>query len=154
MIIKFDSLNKPDFVTQDFLLDDHDALQKILGYLIQTNNGSIRIDDGDYIEVNGSEYKVFKASDYSSQAIIQDYIRESIGKELVKELWKDLDAMNLTEAQDLDLVNRILPVLVCLGDGFILRSRKVLNTMTTAGQLTLARKNFILNKIEQALTKI
>lgn len=152
-MIKFNTSNIPSFVTQDFLLDDKETKEQVIGYLIQTDNGSFRIEEGDYIEENSGKYTVYKASEYASNDIIKDLVRERMGKRLVSELHKYIDELNLTDVQELDLTTRLLPVIVYLGDGLIARAKKILTAMTAAGQLT-GRKNAIMAKIDNELNNL
>lgn len=85
---------------------------------------------------------------------LKSFEHEEIGKSVVKELYVTLRNQNLTQAQEGDLLNRIYPVLGTLSDGFIRGARVIANNIPVAGQYTQPRKDFLLAKIDEAITKL
>jgi hypothetical protein len=76
---------------------------------------------------------------------------EQLGKDVVRDLFRTLQAQNLTQANEGDLLNRVFPVFCALGDGFLNGARVIANNLTVAGQLTNARKTYLLNAIDAAI---
>ena len=156
MIIKFNPENKPSYVVQDKLLENLDVngnvIEEIIGYRVHANGiGDVRLQAGDYLRDDGGIITVIKAADYQASDFIKNEIHELVGKDVVRDLYRALRAQNLTQAQEGDLLNRVFPVLAALGDGFINGARVICNNLTVAGQLTLARKNYLLGKIDEAI---
>lgn len=85
---------------------------------------------------------------------IKDLEHEALGKKVISDLYVALKGQNLTQAQEADILNRVSVVLTALGFGFIRGARDIANGLTVAGSLTLARKNFILSEIDDAITKL
>lgn len=89
---------------------------------------------------------------------VTDYLKnqehEILGKEIVRELFVTLRQQNLTQAQEGDLIGRIYPVLNVLSHGFIRGARVLANNLSLAGQLTSGRKDYLIAKIDEALTKL
>lgn len=155
-MIKFDPNNKPDFVKQDFLLQNLDEkgqpIEEIVGYYIENETGVIRIENGDYIDED--KLKVYKLIEYNASDIIKNLIHEAIGKGVIRDLYRTLRQQNLTPAQEGDLTNRINGVFIALGFGFIRGARERAASLSVAGQLTQARKDYLISKIDEAITKL
>lgn len=79
---------------------------------------------------------------------------EILGKAVVRDLFVTLQNQNLTQAEEGDLLNRVFPVFCALGDGFLRGARVIANNLSVAGQLTLARKNYLLARIDEAITAL
>lgn len=152
-MIKFTTSNIPSFVQQDFLLDDKETKEQIIGYLIQTDNGSIRVEEGDYIEENSGNYTVYKASEYASHEVIKEIVHERIGKKLVIELYSFIDELKLTDEEEHDLIQRLTPAFVCLSNGLVARARKGFKVMESTPRLTTI-ENSIMDKINNALNNL
>ena len=94
----------------------------------------------------------------SDQGLIDRLIEanraEVIGRDLLKDLYQTLKQQNLTQAQEADLMNRIFPTLTVIGFGFLRAARDMCNALTVAGQLTNARKNYLLNAIDAAIVQL
>ena len=86
--------------------------------------------------------------------LIKNFEHESLGKKVISDLYVALKGQNLTQAQEADILNRVAIVFVALGFGFIRGSRDIANGLSVGGNLTLARKNFILSEIDDAITKL
>lgn len=76
---------------------------------------------------------------------------EILGKNVVRALYVALRQEGLSQANEGDLLNRVFPVLCALGDGFVRGARVMANNLAVAGQLTTARKNFLLARIDEAI---
>lgn len=150
MIIKFNPASKPSYVDQDFLIDDPTHGQ-IIGYRMHINGNDVRINTGDFIRVEGTEYIIITSSEYTASDFVKNEVHELIGKDVVRDLYRTLRAQSLTQAQEGDLLSRVFPVFAALGDGFINGARVMANNLTVAGQLTLPRKTYLLTKIDEAI---
>lgn len=153
-IIKHNSAS-PDPIVKvaDFF---NDGTTQIVGNWLSARDGNdYKLADGDVILV-GDDGKAdyFSAADYAGNVIVKNMIHESIGKQLVRELFQTLKAQDLTDAQEGDLLNRIYPVLGTLADGFIRGARVMCNAIPTGGQFTNGRKTYLLNKIDAAIAKL
>ena len=135
----------------DILTDTPNPAGLTYGFWVDTDHGSTMIEDGDYIDEE--KMRVYKRSEYSS-SIIKNIIHEKIGKDVVRDLYRILQSQNLTQAQEGDLITRIYPVLGSLGDGFIRASRVIASNTAVAGQYTQARKDYLISKIDEAITKL
>lgn len=115
------------------------------------NNGNITEFDNDQ-EHNLAIQQISPTPD------LTDYIKslehEQLGKQTVKDLYVTLSQQNLTQAQEGDLLNRIYPVLGTLSDGFIRGARVIANMIPVAGQYTQGRKDYLLARIDEAITKL
>lgn len=80
--------------------------------------------------------------------------REIIGKTVVRDLIITLRSQNLTEAQEGDLIQRIMPTLFALNDGFISGAKWMAGNLAVAGQLTAGRKTYLIGEIDKALLKL
>lgn len=89
--------------------------------------------------------------DNSIQNIIKSLEHEQLGKNMIKDLYVTLRNQNLTQAQEGDLLSRINGVLMALGFGFIKGARTIANNLIVAGQLTQARKDYLIGKIDEAI---
>lgn len=76
---------------------------------------------------------------------------EMIGKTVVRDLIVVLRQQNLTQAQEGDLLQRIMPTLFALNDGFIQGARWMAGNLTVAGELTAGRKNYLIGEIDKAI---
>lgn len=155
-VVKLDTTNLPSYVTQDLLSPPTmENPQGIQGYRVFIAPNDVRLVHGDYILVDDDDnpLRVVTSAEYLS-ATVKNLIHETIGKELVRELWRVLKNQDLDEAQEADLLNRIYPVLGCLADGFIRGARVMCNNTATGGAFTTARKNYLLTQINNAITKL
>lgn len=89
------------------------------------------------------------------ETIIQNqFIREQAGRELIRTLGQTLDAQNLTQAEEADIVTRISGVVVALSTGWLRGARVICNALTIGGALTNARKNYLLNQIDAVIAQL
>lgn len=153
-MIRFNSNSIPPYVIVDKLTDDPHPSGLTFGYWVKTKTGDERIDNGDFLHESDGLVRVIKYSEYTANQIIKDEVREIVGKNTMRSLFKLLDTLALTDVQEQDLVMRVTPTLVCLGDGFIHRAKKVISSTAIAGQLTLARRNAIISEIDSAIAII
>lgn len=153
-MIRFNSSNVPSYVIVDKLTDDPHPSGLTFGYWVKTKTGDERIENGDFLHESEGIVRVVKYADYSANQILKDEVREIVGKNTMRNLFKLLDTLGLTDVQEQDLVLRVTPTLVCLGDGFIHRAKKVISNTTVAGQLTTARRNAIIVEIDSAIAII
>jgi hypothetical protein len=155
MIIKFNSASPPEYVEQGFLLDDKVTQQQIIGHWITCTDGYILIENGDYIIENTFGLpQLVKASVYNANTVIKQFINETIGKQLVKDLFQTLQGQNLTNTEEADIISRVQITLTCLLTGFIRGARIVCNNTATGGSFTAARKTYMLGQIDAALLKL
>lgn len=103
---------------------------------------------GDFIVING-DVKVFR--NYVTDVATRRFIKRAIGQNVVEDLLESMDAQNLTDAQEDDLINRIQLVLIMLSGGYIRGALTRATGLTVAGQLTNGRKNFLVNRITAAV---
>lgn len=74
-----------------------------------------------------------------------------VGRDLIRTLAQTLQQQNLTQAEEADIVNRILSTLLALSLGFNSGARLLCNNTATGGAFTLPRKTFILQQIDSIL---
>jgi hypothetical protein len=72
MILKFTPDKKPAFIQQDYLLDDKETGQQIIGYLYRDPiKGDIRISAGDFILISDDKVKIISKAEYDANAHLQ-----------------------------------------------------------------------------------
>jgi hypothetical protein len=152
-VIKFDPNNKPEFVRQDFLLDDRATNTQIIGYwiIIGKNEDDVLIESGDYIIRDNNINEVVKLADYNLSSATKQYVRDKIGRAVIEELFKTLIDQNLSQADEADITNRLLSTVVALMLGNLRGARTLANNTATGGALTAQRKTFVLNTIDAAI---
>lgn len=83
--------------------------------------------------------------------IINEQIREIIGKDATRTLIKAIRTNITNGADKITVVKLLTPVLMFLSDGFIQDARDMANSEPTTSVFTTARKNFVLSEIDKAL---
>lgn len=81
-------------------------------------------------------------------------IREQKGRELANDLFVKLNEQNLTDAEEAQVINKISTVMVALIAGSLRGARIICNALTTDAVFNNARKNYLLNQIDKAITEI
>jgi hypothetical protein len=72
MILKFNPSNKPAFIHQDYLLDDKETGQQVIGYyFIDPSKGYIRISAGDFMLINEDKVKIISKAEYDANTHLQ-----------------------------------------------------------------------------------
>jgi hypothetical protein len=145
-MIKFNSSNLPSFVIQDYLVNDLQKGIQVIGY--RHTKLDLFVEDGDYLD---GESIIYKKNVYEADDLIRQQIHESIGREVIRDLYKTLRQQNLTQAQEGDLLGRLNGTLIALGFGFVRAARVLANNLTVAGQLTQARKDYLVGRIDTAI---
>jgi hypothetical protein len=83
MILKFDPSNKPAFIHQDYLLDDKETGQQVIGYyFIDPSKGYIRIAAGDFILINEDKVKLISKSEYYADPLLQVDVDKAFTRQL------------------------------------------------------------------------
>lgn len=156
MIIKFNSQNKPEFVREDWMIADYATNNFQKGWWVKINSDGEEqsIVDGDYLIYNGKFYQVITQAEYQADFLLQNEIQEYYGKNLVRELFKELRNQNLTQANEADIVTRIQTTLTALATGFVKGARTIANNTATGGAFTAARKTYLLNQIDNVITQL
>lgn len=152
MIVKFDSSSVPAYVIQDFLIDDKVTLQQVIGYRVFID-GDIRIEHGDFLEVDGQTVKrVIKSAVYASDPKTKQEIKEYIGKECLREIWKALDP--LSNAVKASILNTISATLVSLLAGEVQVAKIIATGTATTVDFTNGRKNGLIALIDESILKL
>jgi len=148
--IKFDHNAPPAYVlVQDFTVG-------VLGYWVSVGETQYRLSDGDYIIVddNGIPSAYYSAAQYASDLVVQGLIRESIGKELIRNIWSALRASALADAQKSAIATTITTPIVLIHDGEITASRFLANNIATNANYTAGVKTALLNLMDTAIAKL
>lgn len=152
-MIKFTAENPPSFARQEILTGDKHVAGLTMGYFLDLVNGDDRVDEGDYIaqDAAGNPIEIIRAAQALAQA---DRIALELGQDLKRTIRTSIKGMNLTAAEKVDLMDRILAVWVLLDDGDLQGARFKANNTATGGSYTIGRRNGLVALIDQAITQL
>lgn len=147
-MIKYDYQNKPAFCRRDTLIGSTQA-----DFITLTDGGEDRLEPGDYVsqDQDGNPTAIIRAANAQAQA---DRIALELGQELKRTIRSTIKGMNLTAAEKVDLMDRILAIWVLLDDGDLQGARFKANNTATGGSYTAGRRNGLVALIDQAITQL
>lgn len=158
MVIKFDPLNKPSFITQDFLVQNLDeqgnVINEVIGYYITLNGNDIRVTNGDYFIVNNSEIKVILRSEYLASADSKRIVVKEIAIELLENIIQAFVDLATTDLIKLDILKTVGPCVDMIIANKIQAARIIAAIIPTTTNFTNARKNALLALIDESITKL
>lgn len=151
---KFNSLTPPSFVRTGEFTTGVSAW-----WVMITENGTqneYRLLDGDYIicDDNGVCIKYISLSQYASDLVLQNLVREAIGKELIRSIWAALRSSGLSDTQKGGVATTISPILVMVLTGEIIAGRALANSTTTNSNYTAGVKTALLALMDAQITKL
>lgn len=150
MITKFISSSPPPFVRSG------EYQVGVPAWWVTVGNNDYRLFDGDYIvqDDNGVPVRYVSASDYASNLVLQNIIREEVGKDLIRAIWSALRASALPDSQKAGIATAISPVMGLIRDGEIQAARFLANATATTASYTAGVKTALINKIDAAIAKL
>ena len=155
-VTKFDHLNIPTF--QGIITGEFTTGVPSWWVMIMENGttNEYRLFDGDYIicDDNGVCIKYISSTDYAADLVLQNIVREAIGKELIRSIWASLLSSGLTDAQKVGVANKIAVVLIMIQCAVIVGARFLANTITTDANFTAGVKTALLNLMDIQIAKL
>lgn len=150
MITKFNSISPPSFVRED------EFTTGVLAWWVTVDNNEYRLFDGDYIiqDDNGVPVRYVSAADYAADLVLQNIIREEVGKDLIRTIWAALRGSNMTDANKAGVSVAITPVMVMIITGEIQAARFQANATTTTASYSNGVKTALLGLIDEAKEKL
>ena len=150
MITKFNSSSPPSFVTVG------EFTTGVPAWWVTVGANDYRLLDGDYIikDDNGVPVRYVSASDYASNLVLQNIIREEVGKDLIRAIWSALRASALPDSQKAGIATAISPVMGLIRDGEIASARFLANATATTASYTAGVKTALINQIDAAIAKL
>lgn len=152
-VIKFDPKNKPDFVREDWLLDDREKGIQIKGYWIikGKNEEEVLLEAGDFILVDLGVYDVVKMEAYESDREIRQKVNELIGKSLASQLISEITE-NYSGQEQADLMDKFNSVILCLNAGILPGAKESNLRINTDDKYSSALQILVDNKITSVIT--
>jgi hypothetical protein len=154
MIVKHNSAS-PDSAVKvaDFF---NDGVTIIVGNWINIDGNDYRLSDGDYFikDDNGVPVRYVSAAQYASDLVLQNIVREEVGRDLIRSIWAQLRASALPDSQKAGIATAISPVMGLIRDGEITSARFLANATTTTASYTAGVKSALLSTIDQAIAKL
>lgn len=150
MTTKFNSASYPSFIiTGEFTTG-------VSAWWVNVSGNDYRLFDGDYIiqDDNGVPVRYVSSADYAADLVLQNIIREGVGKDLIRSIWSQLRASALPDSQKAGIVIAISPVMGLIRDGEITSARFLANATATTASYTAGVKTALLNLIDQAVAKL
>lgn len=150
MITKFNSALPPSFViTGEFTAG-------VPAWWVTISSNDYRLFDGDYIvqDDNGVPVRYVSSSDYTSDLVLQNIVREEVGKDLIRSIWSQLRASALPYSQKAGIATAISPVMGMIRDGEIVAARFLANATATTASYTNGVKTALLNVMDQHIAKL
>lgn len=150
MITKFNSASIPSFVREG------EFTTGVLAWWVTIGINEYRLYDGDYIvqDDNGVPIRYIPAADYAPDLVLQNLVREEVGRDLIRAIWASLNASALSASQKAGVASTISPVMVMIITGEIVSGRFLANSTATNANYTAGVKTALLNLMDQHIAKL
>lgn len=125
---------------------------------VTISNNDYRLFDGDYIIIddNGVPSAYYSATQYASDLVVQNLVREAVGKELIRNIWSTLKQSLIQDTKKASIINTVGvdPALGMVRDGEITSARLLVNSINTNANFTTGVKTALLNLMDTAIAKL
>lgn len=135
MINKFNHSNIPPYVKEDYLVNDLKSGLQVIGY--RHTILDLFVEDGDFV----SESQIVKADEYQSNHELAVDINIKIGNQIIRAYLADNRAINLTQQQSIQQLQKFQVIKAFLEVGNLEDSKALLLATELDDVLTEQRKD-------------